>query len=235
MQKTPVLATALGALFAASCFAKPAVVADKAPAQPAAVAAAPAAKPAPKPAVKAPAKAAKAESKASVSVVQAAAGAKLTVNGDSTMHKWHTDAQSLTISAEASGDGDLLAAIKANGLNKLSLVADAASLHSPEGSGMDKNTRKTLEADKYPQITFTLASYTLNGDKVEAKGSLSIHGVAKDVVLTGTLTKKGEAVNVKGSYDLKMTDYGVTPPVMMLGTVKVADALSIAYDFDLAR
>ena len=31
-----------------------------------------------------------------------------------------------------------------------------------------------------------------------------------------------------------MSDYGIKPPVMMLGTVRVKDKVSIAYDYQLA-
>jgi polyisoprenoid-binding protein YceI len=100
---------------------------------------------------------------------------------------------------------------------------------------MDKNMRNALESDKAPQITFSLKSYTLEGETVTAKGSLSIHNVAKDVELKGVLTAKGGALQVKGSYDLLMSDYGVKPPVMMLGTLKVKDLVTIAYQFDLTK
>lgn len=159
---------------------------------------------------------------------------QLTVNGDSTLHGWHSDAKVVSITAESSQAGDLMAAIKAGKLSKLELSAEVTSLHSPEGKGMDKNTWKTLEADKFPDITFSMASYTVKGDTVTAKGILNIHGIGLEASLDGALSMKdGGAVNVKGSYPMKMTQFGIKPPVMMLGTIKVKDELTIAYDFDL--
>ena len=191
------------------------------------------AKPAAKKAAK-PAAAAKAPAKAAVAIpLKAAAGTQLTVNGDSTMHKWKADAQDVVITAEQVKAGDLLAAVQGQGLAKLQLVAKAGSLKSNEGKSMDKNMHKAMEAEKFPEISFALAGYELKGDEVAAKGTLTIHGTAKEVVLPGKVSAKDGGVNVKGSYDLKMSDYGIKPPVMMMGTIKVADALTIAYDFTL--
>lgn len=156
--------------------------------------------------------------------------------GDSTMHKWEANAGSLTVTAEgAFKDGALLPQVEAGALGKLRLAIKVDSLQSTESKSMDKNMHNAMESDKAPEVTFSLVSYTVAGDEVTAKGSLSIHGVAKDVALTGKLSAKGEGVEVKGSYDLLMSDYGIKPPVMMLGTIKVKDSVSIVYDFDLGR
>jgi polyisoprenoid-binding protein YceI len=154
--------------------------------------------------------------------------------GDSTMHKWEANATALTVSAEIKA-GDLLAEVKAGALSKLTLVIGVDGLQSTESKSMDKNMHKAMESDAAPQITFSMKSYALEGETVTAKGSLSIHNVAKDVELKGVLTSKDGALQVKGSYDLLMSDYGVKPPVMMLGTVKVKDAVTIAYQFDLTK
>lgn len=211
MKKTMLYGSIFSAFFAVTCLA--------APAPPAA------------PAAKAAAKVG-----AAPVALKAADGAKLVVNGDSTLHKWHADALELSVTAALAKDGELLPALKAGELVQLELLAKAGSLKSNEGKSMDKNMHKALEAGAYPDISFSLASYEVKGDEVSAKGTLSIHGTPKEVLLSGVLTaKEGGAVNVKGSYDLLMSDYGVKPPVMMLGTVKVKDALTITYDFDLSK
>lgn len=205
MTQTSVRQLALSALFAISSFASPGLAAAK-----------PTAKAAP------------------VTVTLTAdAGAKLTVTGTSTLHGWHADAMDLTITAELNKGGDVLAAIQAQGLSKLSLVAGAGTLHSPEGKSMDHNIAKALEADQFPDIRFSLSSYELQGTSVTAKGTLSIHGQSKDVTLPGSLTVKDGTVAVKGSIAFKMTDYGVKPPSAMLGAIRAGDAITIDYDFTL--
>lgn len=223
------LFAALALVPALSC-AAPAAVAEKAPAKKPAVAAA-------KPAAKAPAKAAKPAAQAATAPValKASEASVVKVLGDSTLHKWDAKASVLSITGElAPKAGSLLEQVKAGALSKLALVIAVEGLKSNEGKSMDKNMHKALESDKFKEISFNMTGYSVAGDVVTAKGSLSIHGVAKDVELKGTLSAKGDAINVKGSFDSMMNDWGVKPPVMMMGTVRVADKISIEYDFDLA-
>ena len=155
--------------------------------------------------------------------------------GDSTMHKWEADATALTVSAQCA-PGDLLAQIKAGRLTQLTLAVGVEGLQSTESKSMDKNMHRAMDSDQDPQITFSLKHYSLEGDTVTAQGSLEIHGVTKDVALKGLLAAgKDGAVTVTGSYDLLMSDYGVKPPVMMLGTIRVKDWVTIAYQFDLGK
>jgi hypothetical protein len=179
------------------------------------------------------AKAVKADAASAARALKAAEGALLVVAGDSTLHKWKANATELKIEAELSKPGAVLAAVQAQGLNKLELVAQAGGLKSEEGKSMDKNMHKAMNVKEHPEIRFSLQSYELKDGVVAAAGQLSIHGQTRDVVLPGSVTAKAGGVNVKGSYGLKMSDYGIKPPVMMMGTIRVADALTISYDFDL--
>lgn len=163
-----------------------------------------------------------------------AATATVKVLGDSTVHKWEFTAMSLTLSAEIKNGKGLLAGAKAGALKKLDLVLAVAELKSDE-SGMDKNMRKAMQSDQFPEISFSLKGYSLEGATVTAQGALSIHGTTKDVELTGFLEEKDGALSVKGSYDLLMSDYGVKPPVMMMGTIRVKDAVTITYDYELSK
>jgi polyisoprenoid-binding protein YceI len=156
-------------------------------------------------------------------VLQQAAASSLKILGDSTLHKWEAVAQSLTISAVK--EGDLY--------KSLNLAVGVKGLKSNENASMDKNMYKALEASKFEEIHFAMASYEIKGEDVTAKGALTIHGTVKDVELKGKISQAGGNLAVKGSHDLLMSDYGIKPPVMMLGTVRVADKVTIAYDFTL--
>jgi hypothetical protein len=158
----------------------------------------------------------------------------LEVLGDSTLHKWKAQATQVLIQASlAPGQSTVWDAVQAGALKALTLSAQVAGLKSTEGGSMDKNMHATMEADKVPAISFVMAAYRVKEGQVAATGVLSIHGVTKTVELKGAIQGRADCVNVKGSYDLLMSDYGVKAPVMMLGTVRVSDKVSIAYDFAL--
>jgi polyisoprenoid-binding protein YceI len=158
--------------------------------------------------------------------------AKLQIKGDSTLHGWEANALTVTVTAEAAlKGGALMDQVKAGALKSLVLVVPVESLQSTESKGMDKNMHADLGGDKTPDITFTMARYSVDGLTVTAQGSLSINGVAKDVTLTGTLAAKADGLALSGSYGLKISDYSVkVAPIMFM---KVKDDVLIKYSFDL--
>ena len=166
-----------------------------------------------------------------LSALTADAKSSLKILGDSTMHKWTVNATKLELTASAPGSAwEAAQKGKLEGL-KLSVIVDG--LKSTESGSMDKNLYKAMESEKFPNISFAMTSYVIKAGEVSAKGDLSIHGVSKPVELKGKIAGTDKGVSVVGSFDLLMSDYGVKPPVMMLGTVKVVDKVSIAYDFAL--
>jgi polyisoprenoid-binding protein YceI len=160
--------------------------------------------------------------------------ASLKILGDSTLHHWQAKAASLEIRGELKeANGDLLSQVEGGALLSLSLSADVEALKSAESASMDRNIYKAMESQKFPKITFFLRTYQIENGEATAKGPLSIHGVTKDVELKGKLLTHDGLLNVKGSYPLLMSDYGVKAPVMMLGALRVVDKVLIDYDFDL--
>jgi polyisoprenoid-binding protein YceI len=68
------------------------------------------------------------------------------------------------------------------------------------------------------------------------RGELTMAGVTKpvDMVARASSTPEGK-LRVQGRYLLRMTDWGVRPPTLMLGTLKVGDAVVIRFDLALGR
>jgi hypothetical protein len=54
------------------------------------------------------------------------------------------------------------------------------------------------------------------------------------VALTLTTKRAGDTLNVQGTLDLLMTDYGVTPPKAMLGMLKTDPKVTITFETVLA-
>jgi hypothetical protein len=42
-------------------------------------------------------------------------------------------------------------------------------------------------------------------------------------------------IRFKGSKQFKMTEYGVKPPTLMLGTMKVGDPVTVSFDLALSE
>ena len=99
---------------------------------------------------------------------------------------------------------------------------------------MDSKTYSAFDAEKNPMITFRLtdaSSLQVTGSDiaVTATGNLTMAGVTRKVSLksTGKIVKPG-VYEFKGSITLKMTDFKMTPPSMLL--IKVGDTVTLKYD-----
>ena len=108
------------------------------------------------------------------------------------------------------------------------------SIKSTEGSMMDKNTYKALKADEHPQITFALITpikaVPPGTHTIAAKVNLTIAGVTKavDMSVTSVAAAHGN-IEFEGSKAIKMTDYGIKPPVALFGTMKTGDEITIHF------
>lgn len=162
---------------------------------------------------------------------QSAGGVKLVIEGTSNIHDWDMKSDKGYCSSifDISKTGAL------NGVTSISFTVPAESLKS-EHKGMDKNTYKALNTTKYSNISFTAAAVTVkhtgsNNYLLTAKGRLTISNVTKDVVLTANGTMNADkSITYTGTYKLKMTDYNVEPPSVMLGAIKTGDQITVKFN-----
>lgn len=155
---------------------------------------------------------------------------KATVKGTSTLHDWDMTSSSGTTRATfAVADGNV------TGISALTFTVTAESLKS-DRSGLDKNAYKALNTGKHKNITFTMTSGTVtstgaNTFQVRATGNLNIAGTAKQTTITATgrYNASDKSITVNGSTNFNMTEYKVTPPTVMMGTIKTGDAITIEY------
>lgn len=162
-----------------------------------------------------------------------APSSKLWLEGDSTLHPFSSTSTAVSATLTLEAPGDAAAALAAKAPARMTLSVPVASLKSAHG-GLDKNLQKALLADKNPAITFSMRSYKVEGGRVIAEGELSIAGKARGVVLDSSLENKGGKLLLAGSQALKMTDFGVKPPSMMLGAVKTSDDVMVRWQLELA-
>ena len=91
--------------------------------------------------------------------------------------------------------------------SKFDVTIDVATINT--GNGM-KNTHakseKWFDAEKYPTIRFTSATISKTTAGYEAKGTLELHGVKKEIIIPFTFDN-----NIfKGSIQVNRLDYNVT-------------------------
>ena len=158
--------------------------------------------------------------------VGSAGQVKLTIQGTSNVHDWESEATQVIVKGNFQMENGNL--IKAEGI---SVKVPVLSIKSEKGKTMDNKTYDALLAETHPDILFTGSQITVNGTDIVATGTLTIAGQTKPATLKAKWNKVSGGVQVHGSYPLKMTDFGISPPTALMGTMKTRDDVTIEYTF----
>jgi len=151
---------------------------------------------------------------------------KMTVEGTSTLHDWHSEFLNM--------EGKANIKIRDNKIIEISDIVLEIFVGSFESgkSGMEKNAREALKESEYPVIQFALTRLEkLDSKEILGIGLLTIAGVTRDVSMNvGYSISNSGNVSFEGSLDLNMTDFEIEPPSALLGTIKTGDPISIQYE-----
>lgn len=161
-------------------------------------------------------------------------GYTMKIKGSSNVHDWESVVEDVQGSGTFTYGEDGLIEIQ-----ECNVTIPVKSIKSSKGSIMDKNTWNALEESTYPTISFALTDFVNQSGanssfKALATGKLTIAGVTKYISMTvsGNELANG-SVEIHGSKDLKMTQFDVTPPTALLGTMKTADEITIEFNITL--
>ena len=172
--------------------------------------------------------------------VRLGTGSELWLEGKSTVHDYEgrtSKLQAKFLREAAQADPADVAALdawlKAGGLQGLELVVPVTTLKSGK-DGLDKNMYKALRAPEFPEIKFQMSGSQFGaarGDTlpVTAAGTLTITDQQRPVSVKGHLVRTDKGVWLEGAHPMKMTDFGVKPPKLMMGTLKVHDPIVVKF------
>ena len=153
---------------------------------------------------------------------------KLWIEGTSTVKSFSCTAAKVDVSVLAEPG-----AAPAELVQSASLVVPVGQLDCRNGT-MNGHMQKALKADKHPTISWRMTSYRVEGTNVVMNGRLTIAGTENPIELRGTGTADNAGtIRFKGSTKFKMTEYGVKPPTLMLGSMKVGDPVTVGFDLVL--
>jgi polyisoprenoid-binding protein YceI len=151
------------------------------------------------------------------------------IHGTSNLHDWDETVGVVTGEGTVSWNTD-----GTFDLGTMNIIMVVRSIKSTEGAMMNNNTYKALKADSNPEISFVLLtplkSIQTGGHTLPAKINLTIAGVTKAIDMTVTASgQKNGSVTFEGSKTIAMTDYGIKPPVALLGTMKTGNNITIHF------
>jgi polyisoprenoid-binding protein YceI len=162
---------------------------------------------------------------------------KLNLAGSSNVHDWTCKSAAFVAAVEVDTAFATLPWTQvARPIGKVSVTIPVKTLKCGHGK-MDSNMYKALNAEKYPDIQYTLTSYAV--DPATATADAFVANTVGDVTVAGrtvsvsipikTERLPGGSARGEGTVALKMTDFGIKPPVALLGTLRTADAITISF------
>lgn len=160
---------------------------------------------------------------------------RLWVDGTSTVRAWSCKATEIDATIEAGAPDAVTAVMTGVKAVKVAEFRIPAEKMDCSNGTMNEHMKKALKAKENPVIAFKVTSYDVakgaSGVTGALTGQLTLGGVTKPIVVqaVGAAGPDG-TLHVTGTHELVMTEYGLKPPTLMLGTMKVGDEVTVSFD-----
>jgi polyisoprenoid-binding protein YceI len=148
-----------------------------------------------------------------------------TVSGNSTVRGWTCTVKG---AAQVTTGGGAPARGFDRGVQSVTLTVPVQDFVCPEAE-MREHLLEAMRATQFPQIVFRLQGYEAGGPGATANGSLTILDRTLPVSVPLTLTPGAGGVQIAGDVPLDMATYGVEPPVVFMGLLRVRPAIRIQF------
>lgn len=106
---------------------------------------------------------------------------------------------------------------------------------------MNQDLYRTLRATEFPDITYVLSGYTVvpTADSTTfaalTVGEITVAGVTRRVEVPITAERWQGGARGRGTLKLKMTDFGVKPPVALFGAIRSRNEIEVTFEVLLER
>lgn len=158
------------------------------------------------------------------------------IQGTSTLHDWESAITQIEFNGLVQSERSVPTFIK-----DILVKIPVKSIKSKEGKLMDSKTYDAFKSDSFPLITYTAAQAQITVDAsqhvlIRVSGNLTMAGTTRPIQLEakGKLLPDGD-LQVSVSKTLKMTEFSMRPPTVMMGTIKVGDEVTVTVDLTLTN
>jgi len=173
-----------------------------------------------------------------------AATSTIKITGTSTLHEWSMEGSTINgaidIAPEIAADPLKPEAWKSEKCALVTVTIPVAAIKS-EHDRMNHIMLGAMKAGANPDIRYELTEAVgeKNGDDafvVKTKGKLTVAGITRDLQMSVTAKRDGEKrYLLTGEAPIRMTDFGITPPVTMLGTLKTGNDVRVSFRWVVDR
>ncbi|HQZ38380.1 MAG TPA: YceI family protein [Vicinamibacterales bacterium] len=149
------------------------------------------------------------------------------VSGTSTIRGWTCSAKGVIAVTPGTGGSPAVPGF-ANGVQSATVTVPVKAFACPNAE-MLEHLMQAMKAEKFSEIVYRLERYEGTGPQFQATGTMTITGTSQPVSFPVVLKASGQSLQVEGTTRLDMTTYGIDPPVVMLGMLKVAPLIRIEF------
>ena len=140
------------------------------------------------------------------------------------MTRWRATvswADSQPVGAQLTVETDSLDVVRGDGGVKGLSGAEKALVRS--------NALKSLSASRFPEIRYTADVIEDFGDEYRLAGRLEIRGASRDHVVEVHTEDLGDSWRMSVESTIRQSDYGIKPYSLLMGSVRVADDVSLSF------
>jgi polyisoprenoid-binding protein YceI len=102
-------------------------------------------------------------------------------------------------------------------------------LSGPEKTLVRSNALKSLDAGRFPEIRFTAETIDKTEDGYRLTGKLHIRGKSREHVIDLRTQDLGDSWRISAESRVRQSDYGVKPYSLLMGSVQVADDVTVSF------
>ena len=151
-------------------------------------------------------------------------GSKVWVAGTSSVRSYRCESTRVEGTAQVSS-----ADLSSLSVSGATVTIPVSTLDCANGT-MNGHMRNALKAAENANIRFRATDVDVSGTQAKMTGKLTIAGSTQPVSIDATVASENGQLRVRGSKQLNMTTYGVRPPSLMMGTMKVHPPVTIGFD-----
>lgn len=167
---------------------------------------------------------------------------KMKIEGTSNVRDWDANVNNINASLVFTGIENIdLKTLTPENFSSLVVYVPVKDIQS-DTRGLTGNIHNYLKADTHPSITFSLIEIvsienTSTSDvTITAKGTVKAAGGSSDIIMSvvGKQLPNGN-IQFIGSPDLLMTDFGISPPTAVMGTVRARDEFKVTFTITVGK
>ena len=103
------------------------------------------------------------------------------------------------------------------------------TLSGPEKSLARSHALKSLDAARFPAISFHADDIARTDQGYRLSGTVEIRGTSRRCVVDLRVDDLGGAWRLSGETEVRQTEFGVKPYSMLMGSMKVVDIVTVAF------